>query len=47
MLQQKIHLFESVDEFMNNHGKPHLSLDFLYLEKPADVFFSRLDRRIC
>jgi len=45
--QQKIRLFDSIDEFMHwyNYYKPHLSLDFDKLEKPADAFYSRLDKR--
>jgi len=45
--QQKIHLFDSIDDFMHwyNYVKPHMSLDFDKLEKPADAFYSRLDRR--
>ncbi|MCL4343371.1 MAG: DDE-type integrase/transposase/recombinase [Thaumarchaeota archaeon] len=45
--QQKIRLFDSIDELMHwyNYDKPHLSLDFEHVEKPAEAFYSRLDRR--
>jgi len=42
--QQKIHLFNDIDEFMHwyNYIKPHQSLDF---DRPVNAFYDRLDRR--
>jgi len=42
--QQKIHLFNSIEEFMRwyNYVKPHQSLDF---DRPVNAFYSGLDRR--
>ena len=44
MIEQKLHLFDSVEEFTEwyNHVKPHMSLNFDELETPYQAFLRKL-----
>ncbi len=44
LMEQKVHLFDSVDEFVYwyNYVKPHMSLNFDELETPYQAFLRKL-----
>ncbi len=44
LMEQKLHLFDSVEEFVNwyNFVKPHMSLNFDKLETPYQSFLRKL-----
>jgi len=44
LLEQKIHLFNSIEEFVYwyNYVKPHMSLNFDELETPYQAFWRKL-----
>ena len=44
LMEQKLHLFDSVDEFVYwyNYVKPHMSLNFDELETPHQAFLRKL-----